>query len=158
METKGNPIDSVIQYQLHKKSSGGNGDFECKFNGVKKVNITYSEEIELTSEYYDSLTDFEKSLIGNGGGEVGDFVKWIYTDIKPIDFINYPFAYCYLFGIDSMGGTTNIFSLTKVIYLAEESGIYEIGFDNEERPFIDIGSLRSNNINSNFTGALILDK
>lgn len=26
METKGNPVDSVIQYQLHKKTSGESGD------------------------------------------------------------------------------------------------------------------------------------
>ena len=144
METKGNPVDSVIQYQLHRKTEGGgSGDFECKFNGVKTINITKSEDITITSEYYDSLTDFEKGLLGDIGANVGDVISWIYTDIKPNDFINCPFIFCYLVSSGAFGiRKVNFFMYMGELYQVDA---YQIQFGGN-----DFNVFLSDNINSNF--------
>ena len=152
METKGKAVDSVIQYQLHRKTEGGeSGDFECKFNGVKRINITVSEEITITSEYYDSLTDFEKNLLDLFGINVDDDIRWVYSDIKPNDFINYPFIDCYLVS----SGVFEPKEVTSFIYIQDN---YQILFNTDGESFFGVDQLVSDNINSNFVSCLDIGK
>lgn len=61
METKGNPVDSVIQYQLHKKISGEGGDsFKCNYIGYKILN---EHSTELTMAEIEELADDDIYLI-----------------------------------------------------------------------------------------------
>lgn len=52
METKGNPVDTVIQYQLHKKSDGGDS-FKCNYQEPYRFEVG-TETVEITQELYDT--------------------------------------------------------------------------------------------------------
>lgn len=77
METKGNPVDSVIQYQLHKQS--GSGDFECKYK--QPFNII-ANNVEVTQELIDSNKQIKAYYEGNIL-DIGDTIDVL--NIKPSD-------------------------------------------------------------------------
>ena len=83
METKGNPVDSVIQYQLHKKTSGEGWDsFKCNYQEPYRYTCGWEDDIEITQELYDS-DEIVKLLVDIEEIDIGDVLRKYFIDLSP---------------------------------------------------------------------------
>lgn len=87
METKGNPVDSVIQYQLHKKTSGEGGDsFKCAYSNETPLKIEPVFEKQYESVTQEDIDNDKYLRFINS--EIGDNIVVYTTDITPQDILN----------------------------------------------------------------------
>lgn len=121
METKGKAVDSIIQYQLHKKSDDGDsGNISCNFEPIYVEPVTISEFYEVTQEMYDSDPLYSKL-----GVFVGETVSKITLNVSPKSFKDYLLNY-YI--------TATYYEYTENNVHYEGEAIYF--YNNEYDPFV----------------------
>lgn len=85
METKGNPVDSVIQYQLHKQENGGSGS-ECYYKTEKPLIL---EPLETTVFEEVTQEDLDNDiLLVASEAEIGDKYVKIKFNLSINDLFN----------------------------------------------------------------------
>ena len=121
METKGKAVDSIIHYQLHRKTDDdSDGNVSCNFEPIYVKPVTISEFYEVTQEMYDS-----DPLYSNLGVNVGLTVSKITLNVSPKSFKDYLLNYY-------ITNTYYGYSENDVYYESENIYFYK----NEYDPFV----------------------